>query len=423
MNLAAVFHEPKSRFAYAYDAGTVHIRLRTARGDVQAVTLIGGDPFSWKPTKENPEIWEWDRDAELHLPMRLENSTAQHDYWFIALALPTFRLRYAFILESGAERTMYGSRDFYNLDTHADFQHKSLLFFNFPYLNAEDTFHAPAWVKDTVWYQIFPERYARGGSQEWTAATDQGVESFAGGDLQGIIDHLDDIRLLGITGLYLTPIFASPSSHKYDTSDYYRIDPAFGSNEQFGELVRQAHRRGMRVMLDAVFNHCGWLHPFWQDVLKNGRESRYFDCFFIDREPVINFELADGELPRLTPEMYGKLNFRTFGFEPRMPKWNTAHPLVREHLLGAVRYWMETFGIDGWRLDVSNEVSHDFWREMRQTVKGINPEAYIMGENWDNSYPWLMGDQFDAVMNYELAYPIWNLLGISGTVDEVYDVV
>jgi glycosidase len=179
----------------------------------------------------------------------------------------------------------------------------------------------------------------------------------------------------------------------------------------------------MRVMLDAVFNHCGWLHPFWQDVLQHGRQSKYFECFFIDREPVVNFELKEGELPHLTPEMYGKLNFRTFGFEPRMPKWNTAHPLVREHLLGAIRYWMENYGVDGWRLDVSNEVSHDFWREFRKLIKSINPEAYIMGENWDNSYPWMMGDQFDAVMNYELTYPVWNLLGTAGTVDEQFDVL
>src|SRR5574338_681020 len=113
MNLAAVLHEPKSRFAYAYDSNTLHLRLRTARGDVQAVTLIGGDPFSWKPSQADPSIWEWDRDAELHLPMQFEYSTGEHDYWFIALRLPTFRLRYAFILQTGQETIMYGSRAFY----------------------------------------------------------------------------------------------------------------------------------------------------------------------------------------------------------------------------------------------------------------------------------------------------------------------
>lgn len=422
MNLAAVYHEPKSRFAYAYDRDTLHLRLRTARGDVQSVTMTGADPFSWKPSQADPSVWEWDRAAELCLPMQLEYSTALHDTWFVALRPATFRLRYAFILQSGEERVLYGSRACYDLRDRPDALHDTRLFFNFPYLNTEDVFSAPDWVKDTVWYQIFPERYARGGGSDWESAGDGGIEDFAGGNLQGILDHLDDLQALGVSGLYLTPIFTSPSSHKYDPTDYYHIDPAFGSNEQFGELVRQAHRRGLRVMLDAVFNHCGWLHPFWQDVLRHGKRSRYFDCFYIDREPVADFEWTEGELPRLSPEMYGKLNYRTFGFEPRMPKWNTGHPLVREHLLGAVRYWMETYGVDGWRLDVSNEVSHDFWREFRSVVKRINPQAYIMGENWDNSYPWLMGDQFDAVMNYELTYSIWSLLGTPETVDECFDV-
>jgi glycosidase len=421
MNLAAVYHEPKSRYAYPYDAKTLHLRLRTARGDVQAVSLVGSDPFSWRPSKTDPGAWEWDEDAEVHLPMQPQYSTAQHDYWFVSLQ-PTARFRYAFILQSGSEHILYGCRGFYDLDAHPDFRHQPLLFFNFPYLLPEDVLHTPAWVKDTVWYQIFPERFARGGRQAWNDIVNDGLESFAGGNLQGIIDHLDDIQALGVNGLYLTPIFTSPSTHKYDTTDYYHIDPAFGTNEQFGELVHQAHRRGIRVMLDAVFNHCGWLHPFWQDVVKRGKQSQYFDCFFIDREPVINFDVKEGELPRLTPEMYGKLNYRTFGFQPRMPKWNTAHPLVREHLFGAIRYWTENFSIDGWRLDVSNEISHDFWREFRSLVKSINPEAYIMGENWDNSYPWLMGDQFDGVMNYELSYPIWNLLGTSETVEEPFDV-
>lgn len=421
MNLPAILHEPKSHFAYAYDRNTLHLRLRTARSDVNSVTLIGCDPFSWKPRQDDPTQWEWDRAAEIQLAMRLEYSTALHDYWFVSLRLPTFRLRYAFILNSGAEKILYGCRGFYDLNDRPEFQHKSLVFFNFPYLNAEDVFTPPAWVKDTVWYQIFPERYARGGSTGWAEDNDGGVDGFSGGNLQGIQDHLDDIQALGCNGLYLTPIFTSPSSHKYDTTDYYHIDPAFGTNEQFEQLVRQAHQRGMRVMIDAVFNHCGWLHPFWQDVVQHGKESKYYDCFFIEREPVVNFELPAGEMPHLTPEIYGKLNFRTFGFEPRMPKWNTAHPLVREHLFGAVRYWMETCGVDGWRLDVSDEVSHDFWREFRKVVKSINPDAYIMGENWDNSNPWLMGDQFDAVMNYEFAYPIWNLLGAPGTIDERFD--
>ncbi|MBE0685485.1 MAG: glycoside hydrolase family 13 protein, partial [Anaerolineaceae bacterium] len=206
-------------------------------------------------------------------------------------------------------------------------------------------------------------------------------------------------------------------------TNYYKIDPAFGTNELFGELMEKAHQHGIRVMLDAVFNHCGWFHPFWQDVVKHGRESRYYDCFFIERDPVINFDVEEGKIPKISFDDRGHLNYATFAFTPLMPKWNTDHPLVKEHLFGAIRYWTETYKVDGWRLDVSNEVPHAFWREFRQMLKQINPEIYILGENWDNSYPWLMGDQFDGVMNYELTYPIWFLLGEPDRVKQKYDVV
>ena len=176
-------------------------------------------------------------------------------------------------------------------------------------------------------------------------------------------------------------------------------------------------------MLDAVFNHCGWFHPFWQDVVKHGRESRYYDCFFIERDPVINFEVEEGKIPKVSLDDRGNLNYATFAFTPLMPKWNTDHPIVKEHLFGAIRYWTETYKVDGWRLDVSNEVPHAFWREFRQMLKQIDPEIYILGENWDNSYPWLMSDQFDGVMNYELTYPIWFLLGEPDRVKQKYDVV
>lgn len=429
MNLAAVYHEAKSKFAYMFDRNTLHLRLRTARGDVPSVTLVGGDPFRWIQSKEDPTHWEWDKTAASIEPMQLEYQTTLHDYWFIAVRPQWKRFRYAFLLEKGNQKFLYGSRSFYDLNRQPDAQFETSYFFNFPFLNHEDLFQAPAWVKDTIWYQIFPERFADGDSSNnpqnslpWGNEEDM-IYNFYGGDLQGVIDDLDELAELGINGIYFTPIFESPSSHKYDTTNYYKIDPAFGTNKLFGELMEKAHQRGIRVMLDAVFNHCGWFHPFWQDVVKHGRESRYYDCFFIEREPVINFEVEEGKIPKVGSDERVHLNYATFAFTPLMPKWNTDHPLVKEHLLGAIRYWTETYKVDGWRLDVSNEVPHAFWREFRQMLKQINPEIYILGENWDNSYPWLMGDQFDGVMNYELTYPIWFLLGEPDRVKQKYDVV
>jgi glycosidase len=429
LNLAAVYHEAKSKYAYMFDRKTLHLRLRTARGDVPSVTLVGGDPFRWIQSVEDPTHWEWDKNAAFFEPMQLEYQTALHDYWFVAVQPQWKRIRYAFILENGDQKILYGSRSFYDLHQQPDAQYETSYYFNFPFLNQEDLFQPPAWVKDTIWYQIFPERFADGDSSNnpenclpWGSEEDT-IYKFYGGDLQGVINHLDELADLGINGIYFTPIFESPSSHKYDTTNYYKIDPAFGTNELFGELMEKAHQRGIRVMLDAVFNHCGWFHPFWQDVVKHGRESRYYDCFFIERDPVINFDVEEGKIPKVSLDDRGNLNYATFAFTPLMPKWNTDHPLVKEYLLGAIRYWTETYRVDGWRLDVSNEVPHAFWREFRHMLKHINPEIYILGENWDNSYPWLMGDQFDGVMNYELTYPIWFLLGEADKVKQKYDVV
>jgi glycosidase len=429
LNLAAVYHEAKSKYAYMFDRETLHLRLRTARDDVPSVTLVGGDPFRWIQSKEDPTHWEWDKTAAFLVPMQLEYQTALHDYWFVAVQPQWKRIRYAFILEKGDHKILYGSRSFYDLNQQPDAHFETSYYFNFPFLNQEDLFQPPAWVKDTIWYQIFPERFADGdscnnpeNSLPWGSEEDT-IYKFYGGDLQGVIDHLDEIAEFGINGIYFTPIFESPSSHKYDTTNYYKIDPAFGTNELFGELMEKAHQRGIRVMLDAVFNHYGWFHPFWQDVVKHGRESRYYDCFFIERDPVINFDVEEGKIPKVSFDERGHLNYATFAFTPLMPKWNTDHPLVKEQLFGAIRYWTETYKVDGWRLDVSNEVPHAFWREFRQMLKQINPEIYILGENWDNSYPWLMGDQFDGVMNYELTYPIWFLLGESDRVKQKYDVV
>ena len=429
MNLQAVFHETKSKYAYAFDADTLHIRIRTEKNDVESVTLIGVDPFRWVQSENDPTHWEWDHQSAFNLPMQLEYQTDLFDYWFVAVSPQWKRIRYGFILKKDTQEILYGSRDFYDLKKNPQFRYEVSFYFNFPYINHEDVYQAPEWVKDTIWYQIFPERFANGdptnnpeGTLPWGDDEKENTSMFFGGDLQGVINHLDYLQNLGINGIYFTPIFSSPSSHKYDTTNYYEIDPAFGTNVLFKKLVNEVHARGMKIMLDAVFNHCGWFHPFWQDVVRNGAQSEYYQCFLIDRDPAVNFDVQEGILPKLTRQQMGNLNYRTFAFAAYMPKWNTDHPTVKEHLFSAIRYWTENNGIDGWRLDVSNEVSHDFWRQFRRLIHDINPDVYILGENWDNSTPWLQGDQFDGVMNYELTYPIWNLLGFDDRVTEHLDV-
>lgn len=379
----AIFHSPISKYLYAYDKKTLHIRLRTKKDDCDAVFLRWGDPFTWK--QDTKGIWEWYPNEKL--TMEKTASTSLFDYWFISVKPEYKRLKYAFELHDGNEVLVYSERGILSSEQKDD----SAAFFTFPYLNAEDVFTPPEWVKDTIWYQIFPERFANGdpsldvpGTIKWGSKEPE-QHSFFGGDLKGIIDHLDDLTELGINGIYLTPIFKAASNHKYDTIDYMEIDPQFGDKATFKALVLLCHQKGIKVMLDAVFNHSGYHFPPFQDVLINGENSKYKDWFFID-----SFPLKEDRVP----------NYATFGFSGSMPKLNTAHPELREYLLETGRYWVREFDIDGWRLDVANEVSHDFWRAFRKEVKAIKPDVYILGEIWHDSTPWLQGDQFDAVMNY-----------------------
>lgn len=416
MNVYGIVHEAKSKYAYQASDDTLHIRLKTAVGDIKAVSLVYGDPFFW-------EKGQWQIEKNVPLAMHLEFSDQLYDYWFVAVKPSFKRMRYAFLLD---ETHVFDAKGVVSLKTHPEAYKNLRYFFNFPYLNEEDRFKAPSWVKDTVWYQIFPERYANGdsrlnlkGTLPWNSKKEVTNEMLFGGDLQGVIDHLDDIKALGITGIYFTPIFKASTTHKYDTEDYYQIDPAFGTNETFKRLVDEAHARGIKIMLDAVFNHCGFKHPYFQDVVKKGFDSDYAQCFHLLREPVINFPLTKEGFPNGKGLNFnGTLNYETFAFTPNMPKWRTGNPKAEAYLLDVARYWIEHYDIDGWRLDVSNEVSHVFWRKFKSTVEAVKPDVFILGENWDNADPWLKGDQFHSVMNYEFTYAVWQLLGNEeGTAD------
>ena len=254
-------------------------------------------------------------------------------------------------------------------------------------------FVTPEWVRQAIFYQIFPERFANGDSandpenvQPW--GTVPTFYNFMGGDLRGIIDHLDYLAELGITALYLNPIFQATSNHKYNTFDYFRIDPHFGDLATFHQLIAAAHDHGIHVILDGVFNHCGRGFYAFNDVLENGAHSPYLHWFHIERFPLYAY---DGDHPH---------GYKTWWEFRSLPKFNTDHLPVRRYLLEVARYWIEQ-GADGWRLDVPNEIADfGFWREFRAVVKGANPNAYIVGEIWNDATPWLDGTQFDAVMNY-----------------------
>ncbi|MEJ1517242.1 glycoside hydrolase family 13 protein [Bacillus cereus] len=381
----AIYHRPKNNFAYAYDNKTLHIRIQTKKDDVETVNIHFKDPFHWNGAGLGHTI----------TPMKKVGSNVLYDFWQAELIPPHRRVEYWFELSDGEETLFYTERGFFENATDI----KSL--FKFPFLNSIDVFTAPEWVKSTVWYQIFPERFANGDSSlnpentlEWDK-TEPTPENFFGGDLEGVIQHLDHLNELGVNGIYFTPIFNASTNHKYDTTDYMSIDPHFGDTETLKRLVSECHKRGIKVMLDAVFNHCGFYFEPFQDVLKNGENSIYKDWFHIHEFPI-----KTNPLP----------SYDTFAFTHMMPKFNTENPEVKKYLLNVARHWIVECDIDGWRLDVANEVDHQFWREFRKVVKETKKEVYILGEIWHDSMPWLQGDQFDAVMNYPFTELVLDLI-------------
>lgn len=395
MNKAAIYHRPESEYAYLYTADELRLRIRTAKNDIQSISVVAGDPYNW-------QNGTWQKSANVVMKKTLVTET--HQYWQASLTAPFNRLNYGFILtDSLGDSIFYGDQGFETLTSSSN-DDSGLMgannYFKMPYFQEIDRFKAPEWVKKTVWYQIFPERFANGDTSNdpsetlpWRSGDHPTAESFYGGDLQGIIKHLDHFSQLGINGLYLTPIFKAPTNHKYDTQDYFEIDPHFGTKEDFKLLVEKAHAAGIRVMLDAVFNHIGDQSPQWQDVIANGRQSKYADWFHIRDFPV-----------RYTPtdnfEYTADANYDTFAFTPHMPKLNTANPEVQDYLIDIATYWIKEFDIDGWRLDVANEVDHHFWKKFRAATTAIKPDIYILGEIWTSAQSWLQGDEFSAVMNY-----------------------
>ncbi|MCB0102330.1 MAG: DUF3459 domain-containing protein [Anaerolineales bacterium] len=281
---------------------------------------------------------------------------------------------------------------------------------------------APAWVQDAVFYQIFPDRFARSEKmngkfqfEDWDSAPTP--HSFKGGDLYGVAEKLDYLKDLGVNALYLNPIFASASNHRYHTFDYYAVDELLGGNKAFEYLLEKAHSMGIRLVLDGVFNHAS--RGFWQfhHVLENGASSPYKDWFYFDQER-LNGHKHWGAYP--TPheqkllqneDSLTAIGYRGWWNLPALPKFNVNTPAVREFLFGVAEHWVR-LGIDGWRLDVPTEIDDDsFWQEFRSRVRAVNPDAYIVGEIWHEAQRWLQGDQYDAVMNYEVTKPCLAFFG------------
>ncbi len=379
MNKSAILHIPMSQYAYGIDENHVAIRLRTQHGDLIRCTLFYGD----RACRLTPVVFT---EQEMKKIIECE----LYDYYEAVLEKPYKRLNYYFKLESKEETWLYYGDCFCKepVDDRSEY-------FQLPFNHRADIVTPPAWAKDAVIYNIFPDSFATGKNRisktETTAYYEgQQVKGKLGGTLLGITENVSYLSDLGVNAIYINPIFAAGEYHKYDLLDYYHIDPCFGTNEDFKKLVQTYHENGIRVIIDGVFNHCGWRFFAFEDVVQKGQESRYVDWFYDLKFPVIRPD---------DPEAYPE--YECFGYERMMPKLNLDNPEAMEYFCEVGKYWVKEFDTDGWRLDVASEINDDFWRRFYRKIKSVKKDAILIGEVWETANHWLDGKIFDSAMNYD----------------------
>lgn len=378
MKKEAILHIPLSQYAYAEDEHTLTIRIRTGKNDIDACLLYYGDRVDTTEPIRTKQV-----------TMQKIASDDLFDYFEAQIMDQYTRVCYYFCLDDGIEKQYFYSRGFCGeINCHRT------EYFQFPYIRREDIHAIPEWAKEIVMYHVFPDSFAsekRGLNRQGqnTFFNDAPSVSHLGGTLNGIRENMDYLKEMGINCIYLNPIFAANSYHKYDTIDYFEVDPCFGTKDDLKALVTCCHENGIRILLDGVFNHCGPDFFAFRDVLKNGDKSKYYSWFYQMPVPV---------------KYQDPPNYEAFAYVKEMPKLNTGNPEVADYLCKVGTYWIEEADIDGWRLDVANEINHDFWRQFRKAVRAVKKDCFLIAEIWEDSNVWLLGDQFDSSMNYTFSY-------------------
>lgn len=386
MEYAAIRHFADKRYCYALEKGRFLIRLETKKGDVEHVALHVQDkymPLKWQDTRQ---VYQ----------MQAAYSDEYIDYYEMELDMDVVCLRYFFeIRDTAGKVVFYGNHGFYDecitdLDRMYDCPQT---------LREEELFELPQWAKNKVVYQIFPSRFATDkavSEAEWYQAP-IGHQADLKGSLRGIIDRLDHIRHLGVDVIYMTPVFSSNSSHKYNIDDYYKIDPSFGTEEDLKELVQKAHALGMYVILDGVFNHSAVDFFAFKDVMEQKEQSDYLDWYYINDFPLV---MEWGKKP----------NYKTFSYAAMMPKLNLQNKETADFVIDVALYWIRECDIDGWRLDVADEIHHAFWKRFRREIKAVRKDALIIGEIWHFAGDFLEGDEWDSIMNYQFYHAVMDLV-------------
>lgn len=372
MEQSAIYHASQQPYAYAVGKDALRVRLRTRAGDCERVLAHYKNLYDHSSPFQTVEM----------KPILTDGIVTLYEG---ELRVPERHFKYWFELRFQDETLHYTSDGFLE-----NVQERNC--FYCPVINSDDIIAPPEWAKGGIVYQIFVDRFYNGEPANDPAGTVSPDVlprhgTFYGGDLQGAAERLEYVKALGAEMVYLSPVLKSPTYHKYDVADYYAVDDALGGNEALIAFVKQAHRLGLKVILDAVFNHCSDQNPLFQDVLANGARSPYAKWFYLDSFPV----------------SAEPCNYDTFaGAVPSMPRFDTSNPDVIEYLTNAALHWTNLLGLDGWRLDVADEVSHSLWRELRRKLKTANPDILIIGEVWNHAGAWLRGDEFDTVTDYKL---------------------
>lgn len=375
-----ICHDSEGAYAYLANSHRLIINLKAEKEYLRSCEFVYGDP--WEPVETLKQV-----------PMDKVAMDEFFDYFNVSIEVPASRrLWYAFFLDDGNRKFWFTAAGFHSKRPEAE--EMGLPFFLMPYIRESEVFVLPNWAKKAVFYQIFPDRFKKGNktNHQLNSVSRRNLpttnEAFYGGNLNGVIESLSYLSDLGINAIYLTPIFSSPSTHKYDTTDYYKIDPQFGDTRTLQELIRKCHEKDIKVILDGVFDHCGYEFWAFQDVVKNGKLSKHKDWFRVYSFPIMTDPVA-------TYETWGKNIWH-------MPRFVTSNPEVKEYLLDVAAYWIKEADIDGWRLDTAAEIDHEFWRDLRKVVKATKPEALLIGEISQSASAWLWGDQLDSIMNYSL---------------------
>lgn len=374
MEKAAIIHNPDNYFFYSTKKDTFTVKLMVQAGDVDGVVLHYRDKYI--PLDK--------LDTRAQTSMHRVAGDGIYDYFEAEIKVNMLCIRYYFeIRDMEGEITYYGNYAFHKTEPAVIEE-----MFDCPQLSREEErYEAPGWAKGKVVYQIFVDRFASDKDvpeEEWYRQ-DLNHRDSLHGSLKGITQSIPYLKNLGVDVLYLTPIFKANSSHKYDTVDYMQIDPDFGTAEDLKNLTSAAHEAGIYIVLDAVFNHTSRDFFAFRDLQEKQQNSRYKDWYYVDEYP------ARGELMP---------TYRSFSYFGGMPKLNCRNPEVRKFVCDVVKYWTEECHVDGWRLDVADEIGRDFWREFRRTMRKVNPQLLIVGEIWHFNGSYLTGDQWDSVMNY-----------------------